>query len=326
MRHTKFLLFFVFLLTFPAFSQVSLPYSINTGIHSTDSTLLPIPQTYIDTSGHFVLSGFSPNTIVPDFTLYDTLGNPTTLSATLNLGKPVLLVSVSFSCPSSRHSIHNVLDDIVTQYGNQINILLIYVVEAHPIYPDYSPYAHSVWTTTNNFQDSVLINQETEYYQRKENCETFMRRFNITVPVLLDDSANSYWSTFGPAPNNAYLLKPNGEVFAKYGWFDQSKYVVRNDINTLLYQVQGVPGNVINTLQHVQIYPNPTNGKSCLYVQNETSYNFHIVDMNRRIVASETNVTSSVSDLEKYNLSAGSYIVIVETHSGETFSLRYILK
>ncbi len=323
MRFTKLIyLFFVFI-SAPVFSQVVLPYSINNGNLPHDSDqIAPIPS-YIDTSNQFILSGFHATDIVPDFTLFDTLGNPTMLSGILNQGKPVLLVTVSLSCPVSRNSMTTVLPSIVAQYGSQINILLVYVVEAHPLGPDFSPYSNSVNTTTVNYQDSILIRQETNYYLRKKMASQFTRRFHLAVPVLVDDPANDYWETFGPAPNNAYLLAPNGMVFRKYGWFGHSKIQLLDDIPLLLAQT-GISESANNP--SAEIFPNPSNGNSVLKVENENSYSFRIIDMTGRIVAAEENISSSVFDLEKYHLDAGVYSVTVNAYSGRTFSLRYIIQ
>jgi hypothetical protein len=323
MRHIRAFIFLFSILFFPAFSQVTLSTSITSGILPNDTDPIAAAPTYIDTSGQFMLSGLHPNMLVPEFTLYDTLGNPTTLSTTLNLGKPVLLVSVSLSCPSSRHCIPNVLGDIIAQYGNQINILLIYIVEAHPLSPDFSPYANSVWEVPANVTDSALLHQEATYGQRKQECAALINRFGITIPVLMDGTSNEYWNTFGPAPNNAYLLTSAGVVYQKYGWFDQSESALMYDIPMLLVQT-GIPAYSGNS--SAQIFPNPSNGNTALIIQNESSYNFRIVDMAGRIVVAEENVSSAVSDLEKYHLDAGSYSVIVEAKSGHKFSLHYIVR
>jgi hypothetical protein len=322
MQRTKLLFFLFFILSKATFSQVSLHSSINNSSLPHDSDLIVTPNPYIDTSGLFVSSGFQVGDTVNDFTLYDTLGNATTLSGTLDLGKPVLLVSVSLSCPSSRHSMSFVLGDIYAQYGSHVNILLVYIIEAHPVTPDPSPYSGTVWTTLNNYQDSILIRQEAHYLQRKSECANFVHRFTPPVPILVDDPGNNYWLNFGPAPNNAYLILPDGTVYRKYGWFDRSKLLILSDIAGILNPA-GISPTTINS--SAAIFPNPSNGNSNLVVENESSYNFRIIDMQGRIIAEEQNETNSVADLEKYNLDAGVYSVMVEGKSGRVFNLRYIL-
>jgi hypothetical protein len=323
MQKLRTVLFLLSLFSFPAFSQVTLGNSIACGLLPNDSDHITTPVTYIDTTGEFLLSGFAAGTLVPDFTLYNVSGNPTTLSTTLNQGKPVLLVSVALSCPSSRHSIPYVLDSITAVYGNQLNILLIYIVEPHPIYPDVSPYTEFVWEIPSNVDDSACVHQETTYLARKQECTILMNRFNITVPVLVDGTSNEYWSTFGPAPNKAYLLTPAGIVYQQYGWFDRSDSALMMDIPAVL-AMTGV--NATGDNSGAQIFPNPSNGNSSLTITNESSYGFRIVDIAGRVVADEESVSANVSDLGDYQLSAGVYSVIVETQSGRSFSLRYIVQ
>ena len=41
----------------------------------------------------------------------------------------------------------------------------------------------------------------------------------ITVSVLVDEMDNPLWCTYGPAPNNAYLIGTDGTIIAKQGWY-----------------------------------------------------------------------------------------------------------
>jgi hypothetical protein len=97
------------LTAFPTFSQVILPYSINTAQFPSDSAPIVPRVPYFDTSNTFIQSGFHAGDIVPDFTLYDTANHVNQLSWILAQGKPVLLASVSLTCPLSRRSMVQVL-------------------------------------------------------------------------------------------------------------------------------------------------------------------------------------------------------------------------
>src|ERR1041385_1446465 len=131
--------------------QVSLPRSINIPGLPNDSQRISTCTPYIDTTGLFMNSGFFPGDTAADFTLYDTLGNPTTLSVVLGQGKPVLLAAISLSCPYSRHSMEIVMPSIYHQFHSQVNIFVIYVLEAHPIAPDPSPYSYGIWPLGINY-------------------------------------------------------------------------------------------------------------------------------------------------------------------------------
>jgi hypothetical protein len=42
----------------------------------------------------------------------------------------------------------------------------------------------------------------------------------MTVPLLVDGMDNAVWCTYGPAPNNAYLIDMDGGIVAHQGWYD----------------------------------------------------------------------------------------------------------
>jgi len=43
---------------------------------------------------------------------------------------------------------------------------------------------------------------------------------NITIPVLIDDTDNAVWCTYGPAPNIAYFFDRDGTILLKQPWYD----------------------------------------------------------------------------------------------------------
>ena len=320
MRLQKLLFFVLFFMPALIFSQTTLSYSINSPVLPNDSAPIATYVPYIDTTSLFMSSGFMQGDTVPDFTLYDTIGNPTTLSVALNSGKPALLVSASLSCPASRHSIEYVLPNLYLQFGSQVNIFIIYILEAHPVTPDFSPYAHGVWNPQINYIDSILLRQETMYGQRKREAANFTDRFNIPVPFLVDGPGNEYWSTFGPAANNAYLISTDGTVYQKYGWFDLSQMQITDDLTTMLLGI-----GQHETFRKATVFPNPSNGNSTLLVENENGFNFQITDMQGRMVADEENI-SGATDLSKFHLDAGVYSIAVQGASGNNYLLRYIVE
>lgn len=46
-----------------------------------------------------------------------------------------------------------------------------------------------------------------------------VRELGITLPVLIDKMDNPVWSTYGPAPNSAYLIGTDGTIVEKQGWY-----------------------------------------------------------------------------------------------------------
>ncbi|NNF01476.1 MAG: T9SS type A sorting domain-containing protein [Bacteroidia bacterium] len=191
-------------------------------------SICPIPLY----TGGYSNSGFFEGDTVPDFKFYDLNGDSIVLSEELDNGKPKLIVTGSYTCPVYRNKLPD-LQQVSSSYGNDIDIYIIYVVEAHPVI-DVSPYSGTVWTTAQNQSDSVLYRQPKTYGERKQIVSEMINDMGITVPIYIDGLCNEWWSNFGPAPNNAYLIDTNGVVFAKHPWFNKSPENIFCDIDSLL--------------------------------------------------------------------------------------------
>ena len=157
------------------------------------------------------------------------------------------------------------LNTLISTYGSQVNFLVVYVVEAHPNTPDVSPYNCQVWTTSQNQTEGVLYLQPTTYGQKKTIVTDMMNNTcscmpAINAPVIIDGPCNEFWLTFGPAPNNAYLINPlDGTVACKHGWFNQAPLNMATCIDSLLLMLTDVKEQ--NAKENVSVYPNPSNGK-----------------------------------------------------------------
>lgn len=188
-------------------------------------------------TGSFYNSGIPEGQQAPDFTVFNSNGQPFNLASSLQLGKPVLLINGSLTCPVFRNKIA-ILNQIQAQYGNAITTAVVLTVEAHPT--TISPYFGFVNITGQNQQEGILFPQPQTYGQRLQLLDTLLQRYSISVPVFVDLPCNSWWSTYGPAPNNAYLIRPNGEVFRKHGWFDRAPDQIFCDIDSLLGSNSGL--------------------------------------------------------------------------------------
>jgi hypothetical protein len=171
-----------------------------------------------------------------DFTLYDVNGNPFNLGATLALGKPVLLISASYTCPVFRSKVPSI-NNVISTYGPQVTTAVIYCVEAHPT--DTSPYFGYVNITSANQQAGILFPQPTTYKERKNMVDTLFANMTLNAPVYIDGPCNNWWLYYGPAPNNAYLIDTSGIVVAKHPWYDSYPDNILCDIDSLL----GISGN-----------------------------------------------------------------------------------
>jgi hypothetical protein len=167
---------------------------------------------------------------VNDFTLYDKDGVGYNLEDKLLEGKAVFIMTGSYTCPVFRNAI-NELNQLIQSYSNDINFLVAYTVEAHPDI-DYSPYSDTVWTTTQNINEGILHEQPETYGERVTVVNALLQQFTINCPVLIDSPCNEFWTTFGEAPNRAYLIDTNGVVQISHGWFNFP--VMINNIDTFL--------------------------------------------------------------------------------------------
>ncbi|REJ85241.1 MAG: T9SS C-terminal target domain-containing protein [Bacteroidetes bacterium] len=187
--------------------------------------------------GGFNTSGYQETDTVPDFTLYDLNGDSMNLSSTLNSGKPILLIAGSYTCPVFRNKIASI-NNVVNTYDTLISVFVVYTLEAHPDV-DISVYSGNVNPTSGNIAAGILYRQPTTYGERKLIAQDLLDSMAINARVLIDGPCNNWWLNYGPAPNNAYLIRPDGVVFAKHGWYDKSPENILCDLDSLL----GLNGN-----------------------------------------------------------------------------------
>jgi hypothetical protein len=225
----KYLLSFVFM--FPYFLSIGqLLAPINGNTLPKDADKICYIPFY---TGSFEASGYQNNDLLPDFTIFDLNGNSFNLKSELAKGKPVLIMGGNITCPVFRDKI-NEFNALCTKYGNQINPIIVYGIEAHPDI-DTSIYFGKVNTGNRNFSDNILFRQPTTYGERKELLDTLLAKFTLAAPVYIDQPCNEWWSKFGPAPNNAYLIDTNGRVFSKHGWFNKFPNNMACDIDSILH-------------------------------------------------------------------------------------------
>ena len=133
----------------------------------------------------------------------------------------------SYTCPVFRDNII-ALNQLITSYSASINFFVVYTVEAHAII-DNSGYADSVWTTQQNINEGILYEQPDTYGDRLAAVNDLTNAYAINCPVLIDNKCNEFWTTYGEAPNRAYLIDTNGLVQISHGWFHYPSMVTSID-------------------------------------------------------------------------------------------------
>lgn len=195
--------------------------------------------------GSFYTSGLHTGDTAFDFTLYNLNGDSLNLGTALSNGRPVLLIGASYTCPVYRGKVP-VINDIVNTYAGLVDVYIIYTIEAHP-FIDTSVYFGHVQTGNHNIQAGILYQQPTIYGERKLIISNMLNSMNTLAPVYIDGPCNNWWNTYGPAPNNSYLIDTNGIIFSKHGWFDRYPDDIFCDLDSLLGTSLGSCTNIGGT-------------------------------------------------------------------------------
>lgn len=167
-----------------------------------------------------------------DFKLYDLNGNAFELGERLTGGKPVLMISGSYTCWVFRNKVEH-MNEMLALYGDQLDMMIVYTVEAHPDI-DISPYFGAVVTGGPNFTDGILYQQPTTYGERKAIVQDMLDDLSIDLPVYIDGPCNAWWDFYGPAPNIAYIIGTDGRIAVKHPWYNVHPNDIECDIRAFL--------------------------------------------------------------------------------------------
>lgn len=154
---------------------------------------------------------------LPDFQMLDVDGGPVALSRAW-MGRPVLLVTSSLTCPKSR-SMFPDLVALAEKHKGKISVAIVYVIEAHPLH-DLCPYKGVEDVTPENRRDGILHRQPTTLPERLKLAKEFKERMNCSLPIYVDTMEDRAWKGVGGGPNMAILVREGGTVIARQGWFE----------------------------------------------------------------------------------------------------------
>ncbi len=179
-----------------------------------------------------IVNGPAIGDTIKDFTCYNNDGVEFNLYNELKKGKPVMLISGSYTCPRFRNSLPlaNLLN---TKFTKEFNTFILYGFEAHPIV-DTCIYFRAIKPTKQNMAAKILFEQPKTYGERKNIITEMTNNFNISPPILIDDVKNTLYFYFGPAPNKAFLIDTNGVVILKHQHFNSYPRDIIHDLDKLL--------------------------------------------------------------------------------------------
>lgn len=166
---------------------------------------------------HFDDSAPQTGAAAPDFTLYDLRGEEQPLAQWLG-DKPLVLQIGSHTCPVYRNRRHG-MQRLYDKYGDQVNFLMVYTLEAHPS-GSKSPYADAEWLTVWNQVPGVLIPQHTSLQERMMVASMSKTEVNLDYPYLVDDLGNTTWKAYGSVSSPAFVIDRNGIIALRQIWLD----------------------------------------------------------------------------------------------------------
>lgn len=167
----------------------------------------------------FTESGIQIGEQLPDLPVIDLDGKEHGLGDAWS-GRPVLLLTSSYSCPKSRAGYPGaeaLAASIVDR--RRLGVVIVYVLEAHPK-GDPSPYVGVEDVTAENRRDGILCRQPRTLKDRLALANRFKDRLHVKIPIYVDPMSNAVWSQLGGGPNMGVLVDRGGIVVAKQSWFD----------------------------------------------------------------------------------------------------------
>jgi hypothetical protein len=167
--------------------------------------------------GDRALQSGRPGELVPELILHDIERDHQQLSLCWDK-QPALLVTMSLSCGQSRRHAR-ALRRLSRRFEQYINTVIIYVKEAHPIDAP-SPYADRIWVTAKNEIAGIHCTQPQTLEERIELAHQLRRRYRLSTPILIDALDDRAWRAFGSAPHVGILVRPDGRIAVKQGWFE----------------------------------------------------------------------------------------------------------
>ena len=110
-------------------------------------------------------------------------------------------------------------DKLAKKYENKLQLLCIYIREAHPDDGDQ---------VLRNVDEEVVFDDPTTLDERAEIASACMLRYNFTFPMLMDKMENEAEEAYQSWPDRLYVINAEGKLAYKGGlgplYFDVDEF------------------------------------------------------------------------------------------------------
>jgi len=116
--------------------------------------------------------------------------------------KPVVLVFATYSCPAFRAQ-SNAIKGLANMYKNQVEFLLIYIREAHPI---------DGLQMEQNVREGILLPSPRSLEEKEAHALECVRDLNIKFTTLVDTMDNEVEQAYAAWPIRLYVVGKDGRI------------------------------------------------------------------------------------------------------------------
>ena len=95
------------------------------------------------------------------------------------------------------------MEAIHEQYRERAAFFVVYIREAHP---------SDGWQVPSNTSEGVVFEQPTTFENRTEIAEACRLGLDISIPMLIDDMANTAEEGYSASPDRLYVVTRDGTI------------------------------------------------------------------------------------------------------------------
>jgi len=143
-----------------------------------------------------------PGQPAPDFELRRPGSDQTVRLSMFKGNKPVALIFGTYTCPIFRGQFRAV-NDLADMYKSQVEFILVYVREAHPI---------DGLQVEENVESGILVKSPQTLQEKRAVASSCLVGLNIKFTALVDGMDNKVEQAYTAWPTRLYLIAKDGTV------------------------------------------------------------------------------------------------------------------